>query len=240
MDIRNRSPNFGDIVEISKILATTHNNGESFDKDHHLNDLIEKPWGCEYRVYCDCIFDVWKLHINANQSTSMHCHIQKDTVLICLSGSGYTKFLDGTRHKLKKGDSVYINRGVFHQTIASGDEELQLIEVENPRNKFDLLRLNDSYGRKNTAYEKTSISHDLLAPIKSIGPGSFIRGEDLYKKFKYKIVRLSEENIADENLIFIVSVSIDHHLSGKINVLNKEDITISNYLDQKTLLISRC
>nr|WP_263973746.1 cupin domain-containing protein [Rouxiella badensis] len=220
-------------------MSTTHNNGESFDKDFHLNDLIEKPWGYEYRVYCDCVFDLWKLHIDANQSTSMHCHIQKDTVLICLSGSGYTKFLDGTIHQLNKGDSVYIERGVFHQTIASENQGLQLIEIENPRNKFDLLRLNDSYGRKNTAYEQNSVSHDLLAPIKNIGPGSFIRSEDLHKNFKYKLANLSEEDLSDENFIFMVGVSIDHHLSGKINVLNKEDITIKNYLGQKTLLISK-
>lgn len=57
MEIRSRTPDVSDELEISKILLSTSNNGESFEKDVHLNGFIEKPWGFEYRIYCDSIFD---------------------------------------------------------------------------------------------------------------------------------------------------------------------------------------
>lgn len=148
------TPNILDIIEIKKALLKNMNITESFDKDLYLNHLIEKPWGVEYRIYCDYYFDIWRLQINKNQNTSMHCHLMKDTVLICLAGSGYTKFINGEIYHLKEGDSIYISKGVFHQTISLQDQTLHLIEIENPRNKYDLLRLNDSYGRQYTTYEK--------------------------------------------------------------------------------------
>ena len=34
---------------------------ERFDQDLYLDEVIPKPWGLEFRVYCDTFFDVWKL-----------------------------------------------------------------------------------------------------------------------------------------------------------------------------------
>lgn len=236
MEIRNRTPNVSDELEISRILLSTSNNGESFEKDVHLNGFIEKPWGFEYRIYCDSIFDAWKLHISANESTSMHCHIQKDTVLICLEGSGQTQFLDGIQYHLRSGESIYINKGVFHQTSA-GHSGMELLEIENPRNKFDLLRLQDKYGRQNTAYEKKSQIHDLLAPLEQIGPGSFLRAHDIYKRASFKISKLNKEEINKNNDSLFVALDIKYHLSGKIHILNTKDTLAENYHDQNVLLI---
>lgn len=41
MEIHNRTPNVYDLLEINKILLSTSNNGESFEKDLHLNGFIE-------------------------------------------------------------------------------------------------------------------------------------------------------------------------------------------------------
>ncbi|CBJ79303.1 conserved hypothetical protein [Xenorhabdus bovienii str. Jollieti] len=239
MNIRNRTPNFDDVANIVKILGITSNNGESFDRDLHLYSLIEKPWGFEYRVYCDSIFDVWKLHISPQEKTSMHCHIQKDTVLICLNGSGVTKFLDGDEFNISVGQVVYIERGVFHQTISTGNDYLELIEVENPRNKFDLLRLSDDYGRAAQSYENVSLNHDLLSPLKLISPGAYIRNVDINSKFSFFLEKLNIDILDDENILFIVSLSIDSHLSGKINIFLKEDVKCRSYIGQQVLLISR-
>jgi len=32
---------------------------EQFDDDSHLNEIIPKPWGYEYRAYVDDFFDLW-------------------------------------------------------------------------------------------------------------------------------------------------------------------------------------
>ncbi|MEQ1977441.1 cupin domain-containing protein [Xenorhabdus sp. SGI240] len=238
MNIHSRTPNFGDIDSIVKILSVTSNNGESFDKDLHLYSLIEKPWGFEYRVYCDSVFDVWKLHIYPREKTSMHCHIQKDTVLICLSGRGVTKFIDGDELQISTGQVIYIERGVFHQTISTGSGELELIEVENPRNKFDLLRLSDDYGRAIQSYEKNSLSHDLLSPLTLILPGTYIRYFDMKSKFSFSFEKLDLDILNSENVLFIVSLSIDSHLLGKINIFLKKDVKILNHIGQKVLVIS--
>ncbi|MGP0824168.1 cupin domain-containing protein [Serratia sp. CY82423] len=237
MEILSRTPSTKDELEIIRILRSTPNNGESFDKDKHLNEFIEKPWGCEYRVYCDSIFDVWKLHLDAHQSTSMHCHIQKDTVLICLSGSGATTFLDGESFTLQPGRRVYINKGVFHQTVAS-EEGIELIEVENPRNKFDLLRLQDSYGRQHTAYEKSSLKHDLLSPMEEIGPGMHIRHRDLHQRTTFKINKLDKSHLSDHEKSIFIALDVKHHLSGKIHILDTADAWAENYHGQKILLIT--
>lgn len=236
MEIRNRTPEASDELEISRILLSTPNNGESFEKDVHLNDFIEKPWGFEYRIYCDSIFDVWKLHISENESTSMHCHIQKDTVLICLEGSGRTQFLDGNQYHLRPGESIYINKGVFHQTTA-GDSGIELLEIENPRNKFDLLRLQDKYGRQNTAYEKKSQLHDLLAPLEQIGPGVFLRTHDIHNLVSFKISKLNNNETNENKNSIFVALDIKYHLSGKIHILNTKDTLAENYYGQNVLLI---
>jgi mannose-6-phosphate isomerase-like protein (cupin superfamily) len=121
------------------------------DCDFELDDVIAKPWGHEYRIYCDAFFDVWRLTIEPGYSTSEHCHPRKSTALICLSGSGRLRLLAGA-YTVSAGDLVQIGRGVFHLTENTGSEPLELIEVEVPRNKFDLVRAEDSYGRRASPY----------------------------------------------------------------------------------------
>lgn len=58
---------------------------EHLDDDDHLNEVIPKPWGMEYRIFVDDFIDVWNLRINAGESTSMHVHPRKLTYLLCLA-----------------------------------------------------------------------------------------------------------------------------------------------------------
>ncbi|WP_157871056.1 cupin domain-containing protein [Gluconacetobacter diazotrophicus] len=83
-----KAPCSQDMYAIRYTLERQLNGNEKFDEDIYLNDFIKKPWGHEYRVYCDSMYDVWKLRIDPAQTTSMHCHLHKDTVLLCLGGTG--------------------------------------------------------------------------------------------------------------------------------------------------------
>lgn len=129
-----------------------------------LDDVIAKPWGYEYRVYCDPFFDVWRLTIKPGHATSEHCHPHKVTALICLSGSGRLRLLTGT-YMLAANDFVLIGRGVFHLTQNVGSEPLEVIEIEVPRNKFDLVRAKDSYGRQASPYGDLSSCEITVAPM---------------------------------------------------------------------------
>ncbi len=126
---------------------------ENVEKDLHLNEMISKPWGQEYRIYVDDFLDVWHLRIDPRQSTSMHSHPRKTTYLLCLAGSGITHTLDRSI-AVAPGTVLRIGRGAFHATENTAeDKALMIAEVETPRNKYDLLRLRDSYDRAGQGYE---------------------------------------------------------------------------------------
>lgn len=119
----------------------------------YLNGLVEKPWGQEYRPYVDDFLDIWHLLILPGQSTSLHAHPRKVTYLICLAGSGWSESTRG-RIPVTPGTILRIGRGAFHATSSKeGSEPLMLLEVETPRNKFDLIRMADSYDRAGKTYE---------------------------------------------------------------------------------------
>ena len=154
LELRASSQDVAELTRIVKGGVRTAN--ETFDTEEHLNEVIPKPWGYEYRAYVDDFFDFWALHINAPHSTSMHVHPRKLTYLICLGGEGRTFGLrDGAA--VGAGSVVRIAPGAFHTTQNLGDEPLELIEVEVPRNKYDLIRLRDDYNRAGTGYESQSV-----------------------------------------------------------------------------------
>lgn len=130
-------------------------NNEQLDDDPHLYELVPKPWGYEYRVYADDLLDVWELNIEPSHSTSMHAHPRKTTYLLCLSGEGTVSSLTA-QTPISAGDIVRISRGAFHSTRNTGSSTLVLVEVETPRNKFDLVRYKDSYQRAGQGYEKAT------------------------------------------------------------------------------------
>ena len=127
----------------------------------HINSVVKKAWGYEYLVYENEDVAMWFLNIEKNQSTSMHCHPKKTTGLVILDGTAELSFLGDTRI-LKGLDKVMIRRGLFHQTKALSDL-VWLLEIETPKDKNDLVRLSDRYGRESKSYEGS----DFESPKKS-------------------------------------------------------------------------
>jgi len=92
--IANNAISTHDTAELRNAMKNQVLENESFKDDIHLNKLVSKPWGHEYRVFCNQMYDAWKLKILPRQETSMHCHPRKDTVLLCLEL--YPNFRTGT------------------------------------------------------------------------------------------------------------------------------------------------
>ena len=113
--------------------------------------VVTKPWGHEYLAYENDEVGLWFLHLKGGQQTSMHCHPKKTTGLVVLDGEVEVSFLADSR-KLTAPSKVMIRRGLFHSTKALSDEAL-IFEIETPKEKHDLVRLNDSYGRAKSTYE---------------------------------------------------------------------------------------
>ena len=135
----------------------------------YLDNLIHKPWGREYRVYDDALIDVWMLELEPGSSTSMHCHPRKDTFLLCVSGYGETLTGSGRRIAVGPGTVLHIQQGATHCSHAVTG--MTLVEIETPRDKFDLIRLEDDHGRRRTPYEGASHMDRLDPPLGRIANG---------------------------------------------------------------------
>lgn len=114
---------------------------------------VRKAWGAEYQLYANERVAVWHLTIKAGQRTSFHMHPNKKTGLIVLKGVAQVAlgFSGGPKH-MTPGDKVMIRPGCWHGTKALGCD-LEVLEVETPPNKQDLVRLEDDYGRAGKPYE---------------------------------------------------------------------------------------
>ena len=117
------------------------------------NVVVTKPWGYEYLIFENPETEVWNLSIKYQRSTSMHCHPNKKTALIVLSGRALFSTLNES-WELMPHDVIIIDNGTFHSTQSLSKEGLVLLEFETPPMKHDLLRLEDKYGRARKGYEE--------------------------------------------------------------------------------------
>lgn len=156
--------------------------------DTHLDEIVPKPWGLEYRVYVDDFIDVWQLQIGPGHATSMHNHPRKLTYLVCLAGTGVLSTLTDEL-AVQAGDVVRIAKSAFHSTRnTSATERLDLIEVEAPRNKYDLLRLRDGYDRARQGYETdTEVAPSPMRRLPYL-PHAKIRGESPCARYEFQIL----------------------------------------------------
>lgn len=115
--------------------------------------VVAKPWGYEYLIFNNSETEVWNLSIKYQRSTSMHCHPNKKTALIILSGRALFSTLNES-WELMPHDTMVIDSGTFHSTQSISKEGLVLFEFETPPMKHDLLRLEDKYGRTKMGYEE--------------------------------------------------------------------------------------
>lgn len=123
--------------------------------------LVNKPWGYEYLIYESDEVAVWLLKILHGRSTSLHCHPLKTTGLVILSGEAELGFISDSK-KIYAPDKQMIRRGLFHSTRATSKNGVVLLEIETPKDKFDLVRLVDDFGREAIGYE--SQSHFTVRP----------------------------------------------------------------------------
>uniref|UniRef100_A0A6C0B275 Cytidyltransferase-like domain-containing protein n=1 Tax=viral metagenome TaxID=1070528 RepID=A0A6C0B275_9ZZZZ len=125
----------------------------------YKNSACVKPWGHEFLIYESDKIGVWFLKIKKGQSTSLHTHFNKDTIIICLNGIAKINLLNSSII-LNPMSSIHLPQYNFHG-LSSFSEETYLLEIEifNDSAKFsdknDLLRINDQYKRNSTGYESS-------------------------------------------------------------------------------------
>ncbi len=126
---------------------------------NYKNVVVKKPWGYEYLAYENEYVGLWFLHIEKDQETSLHCHPKKDTGLIVLDGAVNVSFLNDIT-RLIAGRKVMIRKGLFHSTKAISEEGANIFEIETPKIKHDIVRLEDKYGREGKPYEGKSFEKE--------------------------------------------------------------------------------
>ena len=177
------------------------------------NRIVYKPWGYEYVVYRNLNhLSVTLLSIDCNKTTSLHCHPNKKSGFILISGKALFQLgLWKKRSEIHSSPSKrMIARGLFHSIKALSKKGLLALEFETPVNKNDLVRFKDEYGRQEKSYEGKKFT-------KNIGS----------KFIKFKKPQLGKKQIYKINN---VKISLEVHKKFSSLIKNKKN-TIYAILD---------
>ena len=121
------------------------------------NYLVKKPWGEEYTIYKNkSKIAITLVKIKPGKSTSLHCHPNKKTGFIILSGNPIVQIgIHKNNLKTKSLSILVIRPGLFHsiKNPKKSKKNVYALEFETPYNKNDLVRFKDKYGRKKKGYE---------------------------------------------------------------------------------------
>lgn len=128
----------------------------------YKNTVCVKPWGHEFLIYQNKKIGIWFLKVLKGHKTSLHCHFNKDTIIIVLKGSAKIDLINNEIVNLNVMESLFLPHYNFHG-LGTYSDEMYMIEIEiyndniDFTDKNDLLRINDIYKRNNNNYE-TSIN----------------------------------------------------------------------------------
>jgi mannose-6-phosphate isomerase-like protein (cupin superfamily) len=210
-------PSRDDMSTFSQVVSRAPSlSAEQFEQDVYLDNVISKPWGHEYRVYADLFYDVWKLCLSAGERTSVHCHPRKETALLCLSGHGKVRLLD-REYSIEPLSVIWFRKGVFHSTENVGNTPLELVEVETPRNKLDLVRVQDRYGRQGRSYETATGEGELCGFNQLSQPlNAKLRRTSMFDRYAFDVV--SGAQLPARGAMFVVSLSLDNAFQQQLAI----------------------
>jgi len=146
--------------ELDIIKNNFHIKNETHSNISYKNKICLKPWGHEFLIFQNNKIGIWYLKINKGHKTSLHCHFNKDTLLICLKGSAKIELINKNIINLNVLCTLLLPHYKFH-ALSSFSDEVYLIEIEIYNNntffsdKDDLLRIDDMYKRKDNIYNSS-------------------------------------------------------------------------------------
>jgi len=206
-----------------------------------FDNIVKKPWGYEYVAYENEHCALWFLHIKHQHSTSMHCHPNKTTGLILLDGLAEVSFI-GDTFLLKPNHKIMIRKGLFHSTKATSKSGISLFEIETPVDKFDLVRLRDSYGREGKPYEDVSHEYPKLEECLRIeepprGAENVYRtGSTTLRVCNIKDTSFFDDIEDDKNVMFLRGGIVTEY---GINVAGPGDIVLSKVIKELTSVFNK-
>lgn len=207
--------------------------------------LVAKPWGGEYLMYANNETEVWNLYIKPQRSTSMHCHPNKRTALLVLSGRALFSSINES-WELMPMDAMIIDPGVFHSTECISRDGLQLLEFETPPMKHDLVRLEDKYGRAQKGYEGKEFMAIERNKVRFFGEENGIKQRVCDSDICIRAINNKDDIVAamsrNKNLAVIIGGQIRNSNGDPIyspaNILSLEELEgIDAYFDNLSVMI---
>lgn len=156
-------------TETEKLICTKNTAIET--EKHPFVDynrkVCVKPWGHEFLAYQSKDIGIWYLTIKKGHKTSLHCHFNKDTLIVVLKGALKVDLHNSSPICLNELETIFLSHYNFHGLGAYSDE-VNIIEIEvynktiDFTDKNDLLRIKDIYQREHIGYEASvQLSYDL-------------------------------------------------------------------------------
>lgn len=119
------------------------------DRDEPMiHRRVYRPWGSYETLDEDLRFKVKRITVRPGASLSLQLHNHRAEHWIVVSGSALVTVED-RQVRLVENQSTYIPVGAKHRLVNSGEEPLELIEVQSGSylGEDDIVRLEDLYGR---------------------------------------------------------------------------------------------
>jgi|LakMenE18May11ns_1017448.scaffolds.fasta_scaffold9895990_2 rfaE bifunctional protein nucleotidyltransferase chain/domain len=213
----------------------------------YKNSVCHKLWGHEFLIYQNKKIGLWYLKINNGHKTSLHCHFNKDTIIIVIKGTVKIELINNKTIILNEMDTLFIPHYSFH-SLGTFSPESYILEIEiynntiNFTDKNDLLRIKDIYNRQNNNYE-TSVNVDVDNIKETYGYFCLDNNfNEIIEDVNFKISEINNENVSQ----FINNSNINIILEGtifqKMKFLNEGSIIDSfdnlNFLEDKSIILS--
>ncbi len=123
---------------------------------------------------------------------------------------------------------MHIHAGALHRSVAQTC--LTLVEVETPRNKFDLVRIDDSYGRTGTRYEDPLESRPQPRPlVEQFGgpPRARLRQHTMTGEFRFNLESGAHARRRPDELVAAIVLPVDRAAADAVRVLGRRELTSS-------------
>ena len=106
---------------------------------------IKKPWGRFLRFTHNEKTTVKILELKKGEETSLQRHRNRDEFWYAIDG-GIEVFVKGKKHRLSKGDSIFIPKKALHKL--AGRKNGRILEISFGNfDENDIERISDKYGR---------------------------------------------------------------------------------------------
>jgi rfaE bifunctional protein nucleotidyltransferase chain/domain len=198
-------------------------------------------------IYQNKKIGLWYLKINEGHKTSLHCHFNKDTIIIVIKGTVKIELINNKTLILNAMDILFLPHYSFH-SLGTFSPESFILEIEiynnntNFTDKNDLLRINDIYNRQNNNYE-TSVKVDVDNIKEKYGYFCLDKNfSEVIEEVNFKVSEINNENLSQLTNNSSVNIILEGTIFQNMRFLNEGSVIDSfdnlNFLEDKSMILS--